>query len=185
MSKAGFCRKRSGFCRLCTRDLLAPSPGEFCTLSSTLTRNKMETRLFKGSRTGGCFKKPRSSVNVNGTRTGMQAHTKLFSLIEAEGTERETRNKSGRRANGSGKTPADLPHLLRHKVVRGGLTQADVGGGIHGSSFNQRSWVKERITPDPKGGSGWSMGDSGGNAAMAAGMSSGGRGLSPEQEAQA
>lgn len=73
----------------------------------------------------------------------MLAHTKLFYLIEAEGTEGEKRNKSGRRANGSGEAPADLLRLLRHKVVRGGLMQAGVGGGIHGSSLNQRSWEKE------------------------------------------
>lgn len=123
--------------------VLAPSAGEVCTLSSALTCNKMETRLFKGCRPGGCFTKPRSRVNVSGTRTVMQAHTKLFYLIEAEGTEGEKRNKSGRRANGSGEAPADLLRLLWHKVVRGGLTQADVARGIHGSSLNQPSWVKE------------------------------------------
>lgn len=36
--------------------------------------------------------------------------------------------------------------------------------------------------PDPKGGSGWCMGHSGDNAAVAAGTSSGGKALSPEQD---
>lgn len=95
LPKAGFRRKRSGFRRLRARGLLAPSPREFCTLSSALTCHKMETRLFKGSHTAWCSKKkkkkkkPHSSVNVNGAMTVMQAQSKLFYLIEAEGTERE------------------------------------------------------------------------------------------------
>lgn len=93
------------------------SPGEFCTLSSALTRNKMETRLFKGSRRVGCLRKPCSSVNVNGTMTVMQAHTKPFYLIEAEGTEKEKRNQSGRHGNGSSRAPAHLLCLLQHKVL--------------------------------------------------------------------